>query len=771
MMPTRRPLMVTGAWFLVVTTAARAQPSGPRIGYVYPAGGRQGSSFQVTVGGQFLEGVAEARVSGTGVTTTVVEHNKPLTPQKASELRDQAKELMQKKAAANRGRSSTRPAWTAEDEKKLAEIQKKLANFVRRPPTPAIAETVTVQVTIAANAAPGERELRLRTPAGLTNPLVFCVGQLPEVHEEEREAPGPPGKDGRSPKPDRPTQRPRPDGPGTRAGQDAAPMTVTPPVVVNGQIFPGDVDRFRFSARKGDRLVVAVAARQLVPYLADAVPGWFQAVAAIYDAQGHELAYDDDWRFQPDPVVYCTIPADGEYVLEIRDALYRGREDFVYRIALGELPFVTGVFPLGASPGARVAIELRGWNLPASTLTPAFESPGIYPLSVRRGAWVSNHVPFAVDALPECREHEPNDSAEKAQVLTLPVIVNGRIGRPGDRDIFRIDGRAGDRLVAEVRARRLDSPLDSVLRLTDAGGREIAFNDDHEDKAAGLTTHHADSHVLVSLPASGACYLHLSDAQDKGGPEYAYRLRVSRPQPDFEVRVVPSALNVRAGGTVPLTAYALRKDGYEGPIDLALVDPPPGFTLSGARIPPGQEQVRLTLTVAREAGSQPLPLTLEGRATIDGRPVVRRAVPADDMMQAFAYRHLVPAKELLVAVSGRWPQRNPVRIVSPTPVKIPAGGTARVQVDSAALRFARDIRLELSEPPEGIAIQDVLPARDGTQIVLQGEAGKVKPGQQGNLIIQAYAERPSGPGGGKPQAQRKMPVGVLPAVPFEIVPN
>jgi hypothetical protein len=62
-------------------------------------------------------------------------------------------------------------------------------------------------------------------------------------------------------------------------------------------------------------------------------------------------------------VIYYEVPEDGQYVVEIRDSIYRGREDFVYRITLGELPFVTGVFPLGARAGQEVTVELQGWNL------------------------------------------------------------------------------------------------------------------------------------------------------------------------------------------------------------------------------------------------------------------------------------------------------------------------------------------------------------------------------------------------------------------------
>ncbi len=70
----------------------------------------------------------------------------------------------------------------------------------------------------------------------------------------------------------------------------------------------------------------------------------------LYDAKGREVGYADDYTFHPDPVLSCRIPEDGEYTLEIRDAIYRGRADFVYRIAVGELPYVTGIFPLGALP-------------------------------------------------------------------------------------------------------------------------------------------------------------------------------------------------------------------------------------------------------------------------------------------------------------------------------------------------------------------------------------------------------------------------------------
>jgi len=90
---------------------------------------------------------------------------------------------------------------------------------------------------------------------------------------------------------------------------------------------------------------------------------------ALYDAKGKELAYDDHYRFRPDPVISCEIPNDGQYTVEVRDSIYRGREDFVYRISIGELPFVTSIFPMGGPADGRTTVELKGWNLPVTTLT------------------------------------------------------------------------------------------------------------------------------------------------------------------------------------------------------------------------------------------------------------------------------------------------------------------------------------------------------------------------------------------------------------------
>ncbi len=760
---------------LAFAPGAIAQPAGPRIGFVYPAGGQQNTSFHVTVGGQGLDGVTNAYVSGPGVEVKVVDYVKPLTQAQVNEYREKLKEMQDQRAAAmragnRRGRSgeATSPAqtnkvWTAADEKLVAEIRQKLSTFQRRQTNPALAERVMLEVAFARDAESGPREIRLLTRQGLSNPLVFCVDAYPEFFEKETaaEAALNRGREGRG-----------------NLASAAPPAEVETrvrlPGILNGQILPGDVDRFRFAGRKGQSLVVATRARELIPYLADAVPGWFQAVLKLSDAQGNEVAYNDDYRFHPDPVLQYEIPKDGDYVLEIKDAIYRGREDFVYRLTIGELPFVTGVFPLGGPVGAPTPVAAHGWNLPVKQLTPETDaaSPSVRFLSVRKDTHTSNLVPFAIDTLPESTEQEPNNTPGKAQTLGLPVIVNGRVDSPGDWDIYRFEGRAGDEIVAEVTARRLGSPLDSLLRLTDGTGRQLAFNDDHEDKGTGLNTHHADSWLRAILPEDGTYWLHLGDTQRQGGPEYAYRLRLSPPRPDFELRVVPSSVNLRGGMCVPLTVYALRKDGMTNEITLRLKDAPAGFALSGGRVPARQDQVRITLTAPPTAPPEPVSLLLEGRATLPAGQIRRDAVPAEDMMQAFAYRHLVPMRELKVAVGGRGGFRTPaIRILGSTPVRIPAGGTARLPVAAGRGAFLSGVQLELSDPPDGISIKSVTSVSEGAEIVLESDASKVKPGLAGNLIVAAFSNRTPPAAAGKTRPNRRqVTLGVLPAIPFEVVP-
>ncbi|MCX6892442.1 MAG: hypothetical protein NTX51_13090 [Verrucomicrobia bacterium] len=672
---------------LLPPSAAHSQPR-PYLGFVYPAGGQQGATFEIRLGGQGVEDANAVLVSGTGVTARITENYRRLNNQEMQMLNEQAAALrrktlsvssrtmlMQMDSPAMMSETATnRPSATNESagagtskeaaRELLGKIEKRTLEYVQTPACVSIASLILVEVTVAPDAEPGEREIRLVTLRGVSNPLAFHVGQVPEFSRKPMVTATQQvlGKESQALRKRLP-------------GEDEERINV--PATVNGQIGSSEVHRYRFEARRGQRLVITTLGRQLVPFIADAVPGWFQPVLALYDASGKEVAYDDDYRFKPDPTLFFEVPGDGEYVFTIHDSLYRGREDFVYRITIGELPFITSIYPVGGRPGTPAKPEIKGWNLKDAELISSASDggPGVQSLAAKRKGTVSNRVPFAVDPLPEASEQEPDNTPATAQKVTLPVVINGRINRPDDWDVFRFAGKSNETIVAEVQARRLDSPLDSVLKLTDASGNLLAFNDDHEDPAAGLNTHHADSYLTARLPADGTYYLHIGDTARQGGEEYAYRLRLSAPRPDFELRTVPSSLALRSKSTGTLTVYVLRKDGFKGPIKLGLQDATQGFSALPMTLGATQNVGRLTLKTTLVDTKEPVAVSVVGSAKIGGEEIVRRAVPAEDRMQAFLWRQLLPAKELLVLVYD--PDFQPL------PKRIPPARPATVVVTNA----------------------------------------------------------------------------------------
>ena len=648
--PRLLPIWVLTAW-LLLTAAAAAQPT-PYIGFVYPAGGQQGTTFAIRLGGQRLDGARAVLVSGSGVRAERVEYRRHLGNQEITLMREQLRELRQQ---ARRRRQQARGPLDETSREIMARIEDRLDGWVNRPANPALAHLVFAEVTVAPHAEPGPREIRVVTATGVTNPMRFQISQLPESERQAMSTTRLPVLGN-----EQAAERNRP--------KAQVERRVRIPCVVNGQVAAGEVNHYRFEARQGQELVLAVQARELIPFIADAVPSWFQPVLTLFGPDGREVAYSDAFRFEPDSVIHYPVPADGEYVLTISDALFRGREDFVYRIQIGETPFLTSVFPLGGPAGEPLLIEMQGWNLRQATLNlPSMgEPPGVYHVTARRHGQVSNRLPFVLDDLPEVFEQEPNDDRDQAQPVELPVIINGRIAAPGDWDLFRFDGRRGEVVVAEVLARRLNSPLDSLLWLTGPDGSLLAMNDDHEDPAIGRNTHHADSYLRVELPADGTYTVHLGDTAGQGGPAYAYRLRLSPPRPDFQLRVVPAAVGLRSRRAAQVSVYAIRRDGFAGDIRVQLANPPRGFNSPTLTLAADDEMVRLPIRTNRVPTDLPVALTIEGRAQIAGRQVVRAAVPAEDRMQAFLWRHLVPAEQFHALVFD--PSYEPTSPRNPPPL-------------------------------------------------------------------------------------------------------
>ena len=284
-----RHLMACGLIGVLASLSTATAQERPRIGYVFPAGGRQGTTFLVTIGGQFLGSwngdyqidVLQAHFSGGGIQATVRKDIRHLNSQETQVLQDKFEQLR---------KENSQDVATL---KELFEVHKKLSRarseFMRRETQPALADSVTVEITLAADAEPGRRELRVETPRGVSNPVAFYVGRLPEFIEQESE----------------PTFEPEDFLEGSVRYPPRTETPITLPAVVNGQIIPrepyalyysserftpGAADRFRFTARKGQQLVIAAsgAGTHSVPARRGTglVPGHFGAVRRQWKTGG-----------------------------------------------------------------------------------------------------------------------------------------------------------------------------------------------------------------------------------------------------------------------------------------------------------------------------------------------------------------------------------------------------------------------------------------------------------------------------------------------------
>jgi len=559
----------------------------------------------------------------------------------------------------------------------LPDFEKQRFKQVKDQDNLQLTERVELKITIDKNVRPGIYDLRLITKDGLSNRLFFEVGQLSEYKEKKN---------------------------------STIPFVGPLPIEINGQIFPGEKDNYRFHAKKGQTIVCAVKARVLVPYIADAVPGWFQPVLTLFNENGKEIAFNDDFQNQPDPVLVHQIKETGNYTLQIHDAIFRGRSDFVYRISLGEIPYLYSVFPLGGQVGKTVKFKLNGINLKEKEYTIRLPDRGekVRIYGVGEDEILSNSKPLQVSKLQEITELDNNGSFKQAEKIRIPTIINGKIKHKDDTDWFQFEAKKGERLSFKINGRRLQSPIDAQLALYDTQKRQLAISDDYIDQSDGMAIHHADPLLIHRFQRQGIYFIRLLDIQGKGGKDYNYRLIVQKPQPDFELRIEPSNLMLPKGGSAAFKVHALRKAGFSGDINLAFSEIPEGFLYKKRTIKKGQKYVQMTISAPGKVQPGPVNLAIEGTSTQNGVVVQRKALPAEEKMQAFIYLHLMPTDDF------------PVRVVKANPYKIKTKVledkcdytvSPQKMVVEAELNFIREwkrsVRLQLHNPAVGMRMKPI----------------------------------------------------------------
>ncbi|MCO6455874.1 MAG: PPC domain-containing protein [Pirellulaceae bacterium] len=252
--------------------------------------------------------------------------------------------------------------------------------------------------------------------------------------------------------------------------------------------------------------------------------------------------------------------------------------------ARAELPSIRldRLTPLGGAAGSTVEVEVAGADLeqlstllfdhPGLTAEPLADKerrfqvriaadvpPGTYDVRLV-GRWgVSNPRLFAVThGLRDVAESEPNNVAAEAQRVEINAAINGQ-SDGNNVDLYSFVARAGQRLVVDCQAGRLDSPLDATMSLEAADGRLLASSSDYRGR---------DPLIDFLVPADGEYRIRVHDLSYRGG--FPYRLLVTD-QPHLET-VYPAA--VTSGRQVDLNVVGRNLGADSTPFDAGSSDLP-----------------------------------------------------------------------------------------------------------------------------------------------------------------------------------------------------
>lgn len=441
------------------------------------------------------------------------------------------------------------------------------AGALKAVPVESRPDRVVFDLTPSADAPVGVCGVRVATRHGLSNLHLFLIDDLP-----------------------------------VRPGASDGPLSL--PAAVWGTLREGALDRYRVTVAAGERVSFeAVASR----FGKDADP-----LVTIRDAAGKWVAErDNDPGLFFDSRFAHTFAAAGEYVVEVRDARFRG-DGHPYVLRAGRFPAGRVALPAAVEPGFLERIALPEVDGSEFAVAAPRTARGPFDANPKRpGDHGSAWVPLAPSAGP-VTVAEPFDAARdtalsqlasppatlafmagptrvnpflaldrsltagraQATLAVVPGTICGVLRTPGRADTFRLRLAKGDRLVFRAESAALNSPADLELLVTDRTGRELARAGEQNDVV----------NLAFNAPATGDYGVVVRDALRDGGPAFAYRVAVRRDPFPPQVTAEVEGLTVPQGSYQPVPVVVAR-NGASGPTKLALAGGPPGLRLTPDEIP------------------------------------------------------------------------------------------------------------------------------------------------------------------------------------------
>ena len=687
-------VLLTCAGCLSLVRPAVGQTTFPMILSTYPTGVQRGKTTDVTVtagvmnggGGNNLYGAYKALFEGPGIKAEIV------PPEKG---------------------------WPARDAKTPYAV-------------PTVA-AVTLRVTAAADAPLGVREFRVATAHhGISTVGLLVIGDEPEINEVE------PNND----------------------LEHAQAVSI--PSVVNGRLQQAeDVDCFKFKVAAGQEVTFSVQCARLEDKIHDLAPH-ADPMLTLRDSTGHELARNDDY-YRADPLLHYRFDKAGEYNIQLRDVGYQGNAGWVYRLNLTSRPFVTSVVPCAVRPGQSNEMHVAGFNLGGATTVklevPAGTPPGEWTASLKMPNGSSNVVALTVVDAPQAAFLPPAASTPGAPkavtaalnapvaaapkgVLALPGGVNSWAAE-GQIDRYTFHAAKGAAWAFEVAARRLDSEMDSEIKIRDAKGNILAENDDALGK---------DSRLEWTSPAAGDYTIEIRDLAGHGGPTYFYNLSALPIHPDFRLKCDVDRAMIAPGNRTAWFVIAERKYGAATEIKIDVKGLPPGVTATPLTISADMTQGPIILSAAPDAKIDFTNVEVVGTAMLpgtDGKPVAvtHTAHPLEEIYLPGGGRGQMEVLTQGVAVT----EPNDIEVsTASTQITLAPGGTVKIEVTiKRRPDYTKAVTLDLkinhlggifTNPlPSGITCDDgvTIPEGQNKGTITLKAAGDAKPIQNYPLAVMA----------------------------------
>lgn len=412
----------------------------------------------------------------------------------------------------------------------------------------------TFQVTIAADVSAGLVEARTWSRLGISSARIFSISHMPEITRTQA----------------------------NNAREHALALPI--PSICNAALTNKAIDHYSFQAVAGKRYNIYCAAR--------GIDSKMEPVLTVCDSQGRDLVVERKGA----PLDFIA-KQDGLHYIKLHDLTYKGGSEYFYRLSLQELA--------------------------ADAPTPTFFTTS----PIRSFSWPPAGLADAAATL--------EDEAASVQSVTLPLDLSGRFYPAADVDTFEFTAQQGETWWIEVASDRFGLNTDPALLIQMAKGEGeqrqwvdvLELNDISSPVRPSSNGYAYDgppfdggsTDILgkFEVKETGTYRVSINDlfGGTRKEPQNKYRLLIRQAQPDFAVAAwglhaelrngdrnalsKPAAL--RTGNTIAYEVVTVRRDGFEGEIELTLTGLPPGVTATGLKIPASKMRSVVLLTAAENA--------------------------------------------------------------------------------------------------------------------------------------------------------------------------